>query len=129
MNGQSSFETAILKSTNPIRIKSGENININGHHGILVNKSEIKNWKGQLPLDSYPINVDTSPQILIKKPTQKVEQTQNFTIKYLKPPMPQPPGDLIIRQEANKPMPPAPPIIIRQRPPEPCTPLPIIIRV
>ena len=50
-----------------------------------------------------------------KHANHSYDQTQNISVRYLKPPMPTPPGDLIIREEANVQLPPAPPIIIRQQ--------------
>ncbi len=49
-------------------------------------------------------------------------------MRYLKPPTPPPPGDIIIKQECNYTCAPTPPLIIRQQPPRPCTPEPLVIR-
>lgn len=124
----SSFETAILKSTYPIRVNNNDKIQLNGQRGILVNKSEIQNWKGSVPIEQYPINTDPNPHIIVKKDQKKLDYTQNIQIKYLKPPPPPTPGDLVIRHEANRQPPVAPPIIIRQQPPKPCNPPPLVIR-
>lgn len=51
-----------------------------------------------------------------------------MTIRYLRPPTPPEPGEIVIKLEANKLTPPAPPIVIRQQPPKPVTPEPLIIR-
>ena len=42
-----------------------------------------------------------------------------MAVRYLKPPAPPAPGEIIIKQEPNKPVAPAPPLIIRQQPPRP----------
>lgn len=124
----SSYESVLLNSSHPIKVNSNNKININGNRGILVNKSEILKWKGSIPLESYPINIDPNPQVIIKKDSKKIDYTQSIRIKYLKPPSPPAPGDLIIRQEPSRLTVPAPPIIIRQQPPKPSNPPPLIIR-
>jgi hypothetical protein len=49
-------------------------------------------------------------------------------IRYLRPPTPPAPGEIVIKQEANILTQPAPPLVIRQQPPRPVTPEPLIIR-
>ena len=51
-----------------------------------------------------------------------------MAIRYLRPPTPPIPGDIIITQEANTLTAPAPPLVIRQQPPRPDTPEPVVIR-
>ncbi len=57
---------------------------------------------------------------------KKVCLTQEIKVKYLRPPTPQPSGDIVIRQEANKQSSPAPPIVIRQKPESPDNPAPAV---
>lgn len=84
--------------------------------GIVINKSEINNWNGKIPIYEYPINEDLSPEIITKKSQRQVEYIQQLAIRYLKPPTPPTPGDIIITQEPDISVEPAPPIIIRQQP-------------
>ena len=124
----SDIEQAILRSTNPIEINETEDIMINGQKGILINKDEIKKWKGDIPLENYSINMDENPDIITKRSQHRIQYIQELAIRYLRPPTPPPSGDIIINQEPNKMYPPAPPLIIRQQPPRPNTPEPLIIR-
>lgn len=93
--------------------------------GILINKSEITNWNGKIPISQYPINEDLSPEIITKKSQRQVEYIQELAVRYLKPPTPPMPGDIIITQEPDFSAEPAPPIIIRQQPVTISTSLPI----
>lgn len=49
-------------------------------------------------------------------------------MRYLRPPTPPAPGDIVITQEPNVVTPPAPPLVIRQQPARPTTPEPLVIR-
>jgi hypothetical protein len=125
----SDIETAILKSTMPIQIDETDEITVNGEHGIWANKSEVINWKGgDIPLSEYEVNEDSQPELINKKIHQHLEYIQELAIRYLKPPTPPPPGEIVIKQDPNQWIPPAPPLIIRQQPPRPATPEPLVIR-
>lgn len=125
---KSQVESAILKSTEPIQINETQEITANKQRGIWANRCEVCTWKGEVPINEYPINEDACPEVIKKKSCKKLEYSQEIAIRYLKPPAPPAPGEIIIKQEANKPTAPAPPVIIRQQPPRPCTPEPLIIR-
>lgn len=73
-------------------------------------------------------NEDPNPIVIVKKSEQPVRYTQNVSVKFLKPPEPQPAGDIVIRQESDIQAAPAPPKLIRQQPPLPVKPLPLIVR-
>ncbi|RNA22290.1 hypothetical protein BpHYR1_026731 [Brachionus plicatilis] len=122
----SQIEQAILRSNEPISIGETEEISVNGHRGIWANKSEVINWQGDLA--KYDINEDTNPAILNKKTSQTLDYVQELAIRYLRPPTPPAPGEIIINQLPNEVTPPAPPLIIRQQPARPLTPEPLIIR-
>lgn len=125
----SEIEDAILKSTQPIPVNAqDEEILVNGERGVWINKAESLNWKGPLPLNNYQINEDPEPEIIKKTTSQKIEYVQELAIRYLRPPTPPAPGDIIITKGPNQIVPPAPPIIIRQQPPRPSTPEPLVIR-
>jgi hypothetical protein len=142
---RSQVEEAIIKSTNPIETHEKEEVNALGQKGIWINKTEVEEWlkKNQRPgsggksgagggihLNEYKLNHDPTPEIIHKKSTQRIEYTQDFTLRLLKPPSPEPPGEIVIREEASVRAPPAPPLIIRQQPkvPRAKTPEPLVIR-
>lgn len=80
------------------------------------------------PFEQYKLNVDDNPVVIRKKPTEKVEYTQNISLKYLKPPKPQKPGDIVIIQEPTVQIQPATPLFIREKPEKPTKPAPVIFR-
>ena len=96
------IEAAILRSKEPLEIDECEEITVNGHSGILVNKCELDNWNGPLPLSHYPINQDDQPELITKRSSQHVEYIKELAIRYLKPPTPQQPGEIIINQLPNQ---------------------------
>ena len=125
----SNIETAILRSNDtPIEIDETEELSVLGQRGIWANRSEVVNWKGIIPISEYLINEDANPEILNKRVKQQLEYVQELAIRYLRPPTPPSPGEIVITQEANILTPPAPPLVIRQQPPRPPTPEPLIIR-
>ena len=124
----SKIEEAILRSANPIEIDESEEIEILGQKGIWANKEEVQNWRGPVPISQYCLNEDDYPEIITKKSNQNLEYVQELAIRYLKPPTPPLPGEIIITQEKNTCAAPAPPLIIRQQPPRPDTPEPLVIR-
>ena len=127
-NNLSAVETAILRSSVPIEIGEGEEIVVNGNRGIWANKAESINWKGPLPLSQYAINSDSNPEVITKKSRQHLVYQQEVAIRYLRPPTPPSPGEIIIQQELNTLTPPAPPLVIRQQPARPLTPQPLVVR-
>jgi hypothetical protein len=124
----SKIEQEILRSSDPIESNESEVLNINGLSGILLNKSEIDNWRGEIPISEYSINQDSNPEIITKKSKQRLEYVQELAIRYLRPPTPPAPGEIIINQEPNTVSAPAPPLIIRQQPARPDTPEPLVVR-
>ena len=124
----SEIEAAILRSTSPININESEEITFQGNRGIWANRAEVVGWKGVLPIEKYQINEDPNPEVITKRIKQQLEYVQELAIRYLRPPTPPAPGEIIITQEPNTVTPPAPPLIIRQQPPRPATPEPLVIR-
>jgi len=122
------FEAALIRSNNPIDIREKGQITVNGQTGIWCNKNQCEKWKGDLNLSEYEIFNDPNPQIIYKKPTEQLQYVQELAIKYLRPPTPPTPGEIIITQEADEPALAAPPIIIRQEAERIPTPEPLIIR-
>lgn len=83
---------------------------------------------GDVDISDYSINEDDSPEVINKKSLLKLEYVQELAIRYLRPPTPEAPGDIVITQEPDKETAPAPPLIIRQQPPRAETPEPLVIR-
>ena len=74
------------------------------------------------------LNIDPNPIIVHKKQDEKVEYVQNINLKYLAPPEPEKPGDLVISQEVDVQIPPAPPLLVVKEAEKPIKPPAIIIR-
>ena len=98
LTSESRIEEALLRSSEPINVNETEEATALGQRGILVNRNEILNWRGPVPITQYKINDDPNPEIINKTVNQPVEYTQEVQVKYLRPPTPPPPGELIIRQ-------------------------------
>ena len=96
--GLTTIEQAILRSQYPIKISETEEVSFFGMRGIYANKSEVANWKGDLDISEYEINEDTSPEVITKRTLDTMEYVQELAVRYLQPPTPPPPGDIIINQ-------------------------------
>jgi hypothetical protein len=121
-------ETAILRSNIPIEINETEEITVNGERGIWANRAEVVNWRGVIPITEYIINEDLNPEIITKRTEQSLVYIQELAIRYLRPPTPPAPGEILITQEMNTLTPPAPPLVIRQLPARATTPEPLVVR-
>jgi hypothetical protein len=114
----SRVQETILNAKTPIPVNETAmtTVKLNGQDisGIWVNREECLNWRGPIPLEHYKINTETAT-VMRKLATHTYDQTQNISVKYLKPPPLPAPGDLIIRHDPDVQIPPAPPIIIRQQ--------------
>ena len=114
----SRVQEAVLNAKAPIPVNETAltTVRINGQEitGIWVNRDECLNWRGPIPLEQYKINTE-SATVIKKHATHSYDAVQNISVKYLKPPALQTPGDLIIKEEGTVQLPPAPPIIIRQQ--------------
>jgi len=124
----SALEQAILQASNPIEVQEAEELTVAGFSGRWINKEEISRWRGDIAISQYLINEDSNPEVIRKKTQQQLLYEQEVAIRYLRPPTPPPPGEIVIKQEANIPTPPAPPLVIRQVPPRPDTPQPLVVR-
>lgn len=124
----SRIEETLVRSSVPIPVEETEEISVLGHRGVWVNKSEVLNWQGPVPISQYKLNEDPNPEVINKTSGQPVEYTQDIAIRYLRPPTPPAPGDLVIKQEVNIQAPPAPPVIIRQQAPQLPAPETVVIR-
>lgn len=81
-----------------------------------------------MPLSQYTVNEDANPQMISKRSEKQLIYQQEVAIRYLRPPTPPTPGDIIVTQEDNIVSHPAPPLIIRQQPARPATPQPLVVR-
>jgi hypothetical protein len=90
--------------------------------------SEVVYRGEHLPLDQYPLNEDDQPELVKKRPNTKLDYIQQMYIRYLRPPTPPQPGEILIRQLSDTQSAPEPPVIIRAQPPRPGTPEPIVLR-
>lgn len=70
---------------------------VNGIKGYWINKDEVANWQGKIPIEKFPINFDKYPKIIKKKNDEKIDHHQWIGVNFLRPPTPPPPGDIIIR--------------------------------
>lgn len=127
-SGLSHIERSILRSSNPIEVSETEEISVLGNKGIWLNKSEVLNWRGDLNINEYMINEDANPQVITKRIDRSIEYVQELAIRYLRPPTPPAPGEIVITMEPNIPTEPAPPLIIRQQPARASTPEPLVVR-
>ena len=111
----SQMEQTLYNTNVPIASNETQTIRANGISGIWLNRAENMAWRGPVSLDEYKINNDTNYKIIRKQGGGKIQQTQDIQIKYLRPPAPQPAGDIVIKQESDVSLPAAPPLIIRQQ--------------
>ncbi len=81
-----------------------------------------------MPINQYSVNEDPKPEYITKRSQQQLVYQQEIAIRYLRPPTPPSPGEIIVQQESSTITPPAPPLIIRQQPPRPLTPQPLVVR-
>ena len=124
----SEIEAAILRSSEPVQLNETDEIEVLGQRGIWANRAEVLNWRGVVPISQYSINEDANPEVITKRSQQILEYLQEIAIRYLRPPTPPAPGEIVITQEPNILTPPAPPLVIRQQPARPVTPEPLVIR-
>ena len=90
--------------------------------------SPVGSFVAASPVGGVPLNQDPNPILIRKKPAEPVRYTQEVSVKFLQPPPPQQPGDIVITQQKDVQAAPAPPHLIRQRPPLPVKPAPLVVR-
>lgn len=79
----SETEAAILRADAPIFLPDGEHteeITVNGQKGLWVNRHEIVNWRGPIPITAYEINQDPNPELIRKRTAQQVNYIQEVTL-------------------------------------------------
>jgi hypothetical protein len=96
-SGISAIEAAILSAEeSPAELESNHNLTMyekdggrdddwiiiaGGERGKIVNRSEVSKWTGPQPIDSYLLNDDPDPEVIVKKSNQVVNYVQDFTIR------------------------------------------------
>lgn len=98
-NFLSEIESAMMRSSNPIELNETDEIIVNGQRGIWANKAEVASWRGLMPIEEYDVNQDPMPEIITKKTNQQIEYVQELAIRYLRPPTPPQPGEIISRRK------------------------------
>ena len=124
----SQIEQSILRSANPIEVNESEELTVLGQRGLWLNRAEVNAWRGDISIEQYRIHQDANPQIVTKRVEQVLEYVQELAIRYLRPPTPPAPGEIIITQEPDYKTGPAPPLIIRQAAARAETPEPLVVR-
>ena len=124
----SQIEQSILRSANPIEVNETEELTVIGQRGLWLNRAEVNAWRGDIAISEYRIHQDANPQIVTKRVEQVLEYVQELAIRYLRPPTPPAPGEIIITQEPDYKTGPAPPLIIRQAAARADTPEPLVVR-
>ena len=122
----SQVENAILAAANPLEFNATKQMSAAGQTGLWLNESEVNAFSGNLA--QYVFVEDANPQVVNKKVQQQLEYVQELAIRYLRPPTPPAPGEIVIQMEGNSLSGPAPPLIIRQVPARPDTPEPLVVR-
>lgn len=128
MENLSEFEKMILGSTMPVHVAESQEVSVLGERGVWTNREEVMKWKGSLPIEDYKINDSKDFETIVKKPSERINYIQKLAVRYLRPPTPNAPGDIIIEEKPAKMISPAPPLIIRQQALRLKTPSPLIIR-
>jgi len=122
----SQIEQQVISARQPIQVQEREQIQAGPYRGIYLNKQEVEQFRGPIPVEQYKINEDPNPEV-IRKRLDKLRYTQEVAVRYLQPPAAPRPGDLIIR-ERHAQIPPAPPVVLRQEACQAKTPEPLVYR-
>ena len=73
------LETAILRSSDPIKINETQEISYGSERGIWANRDEVLNWRGERPISEYPLNHDSNPEVIKKKSSHHLKYVQGMT--------------------------------------------------
>jgi hypothetical protein len=87
----SQVEQALLSAKQPLHsLSTREHFNHGSLRGIYLNKHEVDQWRGPVPVESYPLHDDPNPEV-IRKRIDRVDYVQHFGVRYLNPgPAPKP---------------------------------------
>jgi len=73
----------MLRADEPIEVTETSAITVIGNYGVWVNREEVLNWRGDIPIENYQINEDPNPEIITKKSKQNIEYVQELAIRFL----------------------------------------------
>lgn len=125
---QMHINNALRNSKKPVvYTENSRSSNFSYPHQHITSINSTANFK-PVVYDSIPVSNDTSFEIIHKKSAEIVQQTQNVTLKYLKPPPLPPHGHLVIKEEDDVQLPPSSPVHKIERPEQPLAPQPRVIR-
>jgi hypothetical protein len=122
----SQIEQQVIQAQQPIQTNAREQFSHGQYRGLYLNKQEVDQFRGPIPIEQYKINEDPNPEV-IRKRLDKLKYTQEVAVRFLQPPKAPKPGDLIIRERQST-IPPAPPVVLRQEGQGASTPAPLIYR-
>ena len=75
----SDVEKAVLNSQEPIEMPNETHeIAYGDERGIWINRDEVMRWRGDRPINEYPLNYDPNPQIITKKTTRHLQYVQGM---------------------------------------------------
>lgn len=87
----SQLEQAVIEAREPIETNETEKITVGPFHGTFLNKREVEQFRGPVPVEQYPINEDHNPEVIHKR-LEKVKYKQEVCVRYLNPPPGPKPG-------------------------------------
>ncbi|CAF0740054.1 unnamed protein product [Brachionus calyciflorus] len=117
-----------LSSATPAYRSIGSFETLNGQESQVVSSNGNCKFLPPISLDQYKLNNDPNPEVLRKKPADRIRYVQDVAIRFLEPPQPPKPGDIVVKHLPNRQIAPAPPLVVRQAPPKPATPAPLVLR-
>jgi hypothetical protein len=123
---RSQIAEQVINAQQPVNIQATEQFSHGNYRGLYLNKQEVDAFRGPMPIEQYKINDDPNPEV-VKKRLDKVKYTQEVAVRYLQPPLPPKPGNIIIRERQST-IPPAPPVVLRQEGQGATTPAPLVFR-
>ena len=75
----SDVERAVLNSQEPIEMPNeAHEIAYGDERGIWINRDEVMRWRGDRPINEYPLNYDPNPQVITKKTTRHLQYVQGI---------------------------------------------------
>jgi hypothetical protein len=81
----SQIERILLNAAQPLHsLSTRETIAAAGFSGLYLNKHEVDEWRGPVPIENYPIYDDPDPQV-IRKHIEKVHYEQVCGTRWLNP--------------------------------------------
>ena len=60
------MEAAMLRSRRPVEVAETEEVEVRGERGLYLNRTEVKEWRGDLDIGRYELNEDSDPELIVK---------------------------------------------------------------